>query len=113
MPKADKTDLRHIPGVGKNMEEHLVRLGYTSVDSLKGQDPEAMYEEDCRKHGGYLDRWFSTSTAAQCTLQRMNGISRKSSSGGTGRIEAGNLFFSGVIPGGAERTEHFQDENVE
>ena len=56
MPKADKTDLRRIPGVGKNMEEHLARLGFTSVDSLKGQDPEAMYEQDCHLHGGYLDR---------------------------------------------------------
>ncbi len=29
MLKVEKTDLRRIPGVGKNMEEHLVRLGYT------------------------------------------------------------------------------------
>ena len=56
MPQTIKTDLRRIPGVGKNMEEHLVRLGYTSVDSLRGQDPEAMYAQDCRLHGGYLDR---------------------------------------------------------
>ena len=40
-------------------------------------------------------------------------MSRKSSSGGTGRIEAENLFFSGAIPGGAGRAENFQDENVE
>ena len=45
MSQPDKTDLRRIPGGGKNMEDHLVRLGYTSVASLKGQDPEAMYEE--------------------------------------------------------------------
>ena len=50
------TDLQYIPGVGKNMEEHLVRLGYTSVDSLRGQNPEAMYEEDCRQSGGHVDR---------------------------------------------------------
>ena len=56
MPQTIKTDLRRIPGVGKNMEEHLVRLGYTSVDSLRGQDPETMYAQDCRLHGGQLDK---------------------------------------------------------
>lgn len=56
MPRPETTDLCRIPGIGKNMEEHLMGLGYTSVESLKGQAPEAMYEEDCRLHGGHLDR---------------------------------------------------------
>ncbi len=38
------------------MEEHLLRLGYPSVNSLKGQNPEAMYEADKQWHGGSLDR---------------------------------------------------------
>ena len=51
-----KSDLRTIPGVGPNMEEHLLRLGVSSVASLRGQDPEELYERDCVLHGGVLDR---------------------------------------------------------
>ena len=51
-----KSDLRTIPGVGSNMEEHLLRLGVSSVASLRGQDPEELYERDCVLHGGVLDR---------------------------------------------------------
>lgn len=50
------TDLCCIPGVGKNIEARMVRLGYTSVASLKGQDPETMYAEDCRLQGKHVDR---------------------------------------------------------
>ena len=46
-----KSDLRTIPGVGSNMEEHLLRLGVSSVASLRGQDPEELYERDCVLHG--------------------------------------------------------------
>lgn len=35
-----QSDLTAIPGVGKSMEKHLLDLGYTSVASLKGEDPE-------------------------------------------------------------------------
>ena len=38
-----KSDLQTIPGVGPNMERHLLELGYSTVNSLKGADPEAMY----------------------------------------------------------------------
>ena len=51
-----KSDLRTISGVGSNMEEHLLRLGVSSVASLRGQDPEELYERDCVLHGGVLDR---------------------------------------------------------
>lgn len=50
------TELRRIPTVGANMEEHLVRLGYSTLDSLIGQDPEEMYRRDTALHGGSLDR---------------------------------------------------------
>lgn len=50
------TDLVQIPGIGKNMENHLLKLGYTSIASLKGQDPESMYQADCRLNGGHVDR---------------------------------------------------------
>ena len=51
-----KTDLTKIPGVGPNMEKHLVSLGYSSLDSLKGADPEKLYEQDRKNHSGTLDR---------------------------------------------------------
>lgn len=50
------SDLRRIPGIGREMEQHLLRLGYPTVASLRGADPEAMYAEDCALHGGVLDR---------------------------------------------------------
>ena len=50
------TELQKIPGVGPNIEEHLLNLGYASLNSLKGEDPEAMYERDCNLKGEKLDR---------------------------------------------------------
>ena len=50
------TELQKIPGVGPNIEEHLLNLGYVSLNSLKGEDPEAMYERDCNLKGENLDR---------------------------------------------------------
>ena len=38
-----KSDLQTIPGVGPNMERHLL-------------DPEAMYRRECRQRGEQLDR---------------------------------------------------------
>lgn len=51
-----KTDLIKIPGVGKNLKQHMISLGYTNVESLQNADPEEMYEADKQKHGGMLDR---------------------------------------------------------
>ncbi len=51
-----KSDLQTIPGVGPNMEKHLLELGYSTVDSLKGADPEEMYVRECRQKGEQLDR---------------------------------------------------------
>lgn len=51
-----KTELRKIPGVGVETEKDLIKLGYTSVESLKGQDPEEMYARDCRLNGCKIDR---------------------------------------------------------
>lgn len=51
-----KTELQQIPGVGPNMERHFHALGYTTLDSLKGADPEEMYLRDRALHGGKVDR---------------------------------------------------------
>ena len=50
------TDLRKIPGVGKNIEQHLIDLGFRCVADLKGQDPEEMYLRDCLMKETKLDR---------------------------------------------------------
>ena len=51
-----KTDLQKIPGVGKNMEEHLIKAGYPDIASLKGQNPEEIYARDCLAQGMQVDR---------------------------------------------------------
>lgn len=50
-----KTDLIEIPGVGKNLKEHFIKLGYPNVESLIEADPEQMYEQDKKIHNGSLD----------------------------------------------------------
>lgn len=49
------TPLRRIPGVGKNMAAHLESLGIRWVEESRGQDPQELYDRDCRQHG-YQDR---------------------------------------------------------
>jgi hypothetical protein len=50
------TELRKIPGVGKSIEEDLIRLGYPTIASLKDADPEDMYLRDCAMRCMNLDR---------------------------------------------------------
>ncbi|MDD3977804.1 helix-hairpin-helix domain-containing protein [Methanomicrobium antiquum] len=54
--KASEKDLMKIPGVGKKTAGDLIALGYTSVESLKGEDPEEMYARLCIMQGGNSDR---------------------------------------------------------
>jgi len=51
-----KTELQNIPGVGKQTEKDLIRLGYPTIASLKNADPEEMYRRDCMERGLQLDR---------------------------------------------------------
>ena len=51
-----KTELRRIPGVGAKTEEDLIALGYTTIASLRGQDPEDIYARDCLRRGCPIDR---------------------------------------------------------
>ena len=50
------SDLRKIPGVGKNMEQHLFDIGIKSLEDLKGRNPEELFEESCVKVGCKIDR---------------------------------------------------------
>lgn len=51
-----KTDLLKIPGVGKQIKQNLIALGYTNVESLKDQDPEQLYEQLNQYQGCTVDR---------------------------------------------------------
>lgn len=42
-----KSELRQIPGVGPKTEQDLLRLGYSTIASLRGADPEELYQQDC------------------------------------------------------------------
>lgn len=51
-----KTDLRKIPGIGKNMEDHLIKAGYPNIAALKGQRPVDIFMRDCMAQGTQVDR---------------------------------------------------------
>ena len=49
-------ELQKIPGVGKQTEQDLIMLGYTTIASLKNADPQALYERECALRGQKIDR---------------------------------------------------------
>ena len=51
-----KTDLQKIPYVGRETEKDLILLDFDSIASLKGADPEVMYEKECALKGVKIDR---------------------------------------------------------
>jgi len=52
----EQTDLIKIPGIGENMAQHLINAGYPNIASLKGQDPEEIYQRDCLFQCAHVDR---------------------------------------------------------
>ncbi len=50
------SDLRKIPGVGKNIEEDLIRIGIRRIEDLRGKDPQELYRLDCLQKGFQEDR---------------------------------------------------------
>ena len=38
------------------MARHLENIGYSSIASLRGQDPEEIYQKDCLFQGVQVDR---------------------------------------------------------
>jgi hypothetical protein len=49
-------DLERIPGIGPQMARDLYDLGFQKVDELRGQDPEAMYQQLMVIRGQHVDR---------------------------------------------------------
>lgn len=49
-------ELRKIPYVGKATEASLNLIGYDTIESLKGADPEKMYYKECKLRDVKVDR---------------------------------------------------------
>ncbi len=50
------SELMQIPGVGKSIAIDLLNIGITSVDDLKGKDPEKLYAKSNKFAGAVQDR---------------------------------------------------------
>jgi hypothetical protein len=50
------SELREIPGVGKETERDLHALGITRVHQLEGVDPDELFARLTAYQGGYTDR---------------------------------------------------------
>ncbi|MBC8570314.1 helix-hairpin-helix domain-containing protein [Zongyangia hominis] len=50
------TDLQKIPGVGKKIAESFKIMGFHSVEELRGQDPQELYDRWCLIEGCQVDR---------------------------------------------------------
>lgn len=53
---ANPNDLKTIPGIGKNIEQHLHNIGINVVKDLRGKNPEDLYLQDCLFKGFTEDR---------------------------------------------------------
>ncbi len=51
-----RNELEQIPGVGKSIAQDLRHLGITSIDELKGKDPEQLYRRLCDFKASPVDR---------------------------------------------------------
>ena len=51
-----KSDLHKIPEIGEEIEGSLIRLGYKTLKSLIGANPESIYEKECLTRGRCMDR---------------------------------------------------------
>ena len=49
-------ELQEIPGVGKKLAGDLADLGYHSVEELKGESPEEIYQRLSTLRGRHIDR---------------------------------------------------------
>lgn len=49
-------ELLCIPGVGKSIRGDLEELGYETISSLIGADPQEMYDRHCQIKGMKVDR---------------------------------------------------------
>jgi len=50
------SELREIPGVGKETKADLLALGIDAIEQLAGEDPEELFVRLTGHQGGYTDR---------------------------------------------------------
>lgn len=48
--------IMRIPGVGPSIARDLIEMGYESLEALKDQDRQAMYDKHCQIKGCQVDR---------------------------------------------------------
>ncbi len=46
-----KSELMKIPGIGPALSEDLNSIGINTIDDLKNEDAQKLYEKLCRKEG--------------------------------------------------------------
>jgi hypothetical protein len=51
----DSDSLLSVPGIGKSIAHDLHTIGIHQVHDLKGQDPQALYNELCAEHRKRID----------------------------------------------------------
>ncbi len=56
MKQSKLKDLEQIPGVGQRIAQHLNDIGIFSIDDLKGQKPEQLYQRLCDFKASPVDR---------------------------------------------------------
>lgn len=49
-------ELRRIPYVGVQTEKDLQMLGITTIEGLRGQNPQELYDRECQLRGVKVDR---------------------------------------------------------
>jgi len=49
-------EFEQIPGIGKKISKDLWDMGLRSVEDLKDNDPEKLYNDLCEKQGIHVDR---------------------------------------------------------
>ena len=63
------SELTKIPYVGKATAASLNLIGYETIASLKGADPEEMYQKECDVRGQMVDRCQLICTVWQYIMQ--------------------------------------------
>ena len=71
-------ELRRIPGIGAVGERDLLELGYTTIQSLAGADPEEMYARECARKGVGWTAACCMSTAARSITRPPRSRTRRS-----------------------------------
>lgn len=51
-----QSGFQEIPGIGVSLARDIASLGFRSIEELRGQDPEAMYEQLQARVGAHIDR---------------------------------------------------------